>query len=277
MKMRWAGMMSVALLGLERAALADEGVPLPAAEPKVVDSAVSAAPAPPTPNAAADLRRMHETLSILASGYDGYRISSAIAGLAIGGVAIPTGIVMLNRVPANSGATQSLGGAIVLGAGIGAVVGGGLNLAIGVNPNTKLLDGFEHRMRSGSTPEANVAETEILWRQTAEETRAARKIAGGLGLGIGSVAMGVGMYFALAPKMSSLGRSEQDGYAALLMTAGIATVIGSLQVFFIQSSLETSWQGYRGGKGLAKSPRMTPQVGVAPMPGGGLLSLSSRF
>ena len=293
MKPALAQAVALVVLCVSPAALAaDAPPPLPspvtAPEGKVADpqpvlaNQGNVSPASVTPSgdaaSAADLQRTRAMLQTLASGESGYRLTSGIVGLGLGAVTIPIGISMLTRTTTSPNDKYVyVGGGAILGAGLGAVIGGALNLALSIDPSVRIYEGFERRAALGVPIEQNISETEADWRTRAQGAQSARKFVGGLSMAVGVVGMGVGTYYSLSPRMSSYVRSEQDAIGALFVVSGMISVLAGLQSFFWKSSVESSWEGYRGAKGIAKAPAFRPQLGAAPLPGGGLLSLQSLF
>lgn len=272
---------SIALASDEPTPPTSSPPPLPAPakpppEPQVVQGDITPAPANPTGDAV-ELQRMRAMLSTLAAGDSGYRLTSGIVGLGLGAVTIPIGISMLGRPNSSQDKYAYVGGGAVLGAGIGSVLGGVLNLALSFDPSVRIHDAFERRMQNGVPAASNIAETEADWRTRAHGAESARKLVGGLAIGVGVLGLGVGSYYALSPRMGSYERPEQDGVGALFIVGGMISVIAGLQSFFWKSNVESSWEGYRGAKGIAKATGFRPQIGAAVLPGGGLFSLQSPF
>ncbi|MFO0667576.1 MAG: hypothetical protein U0174_26730 [Polyangiaceae bacterium] len=296
---KFIGLGALALLGslaFSSIAYADDTAPpLPAPLPS--SSAQPAAPAPTIPsgiegaqgapaapivmapaNTTVELQRMRLVLRELSSGDADYRLVGGIAGLGLGAVATPIGISMLARSSSKVDDRGTvISGSIVLGAGLGSIIGGILNLSLSFDPSTRVLEAFERRAAAGVPADVNIAETESDWRARAQTAESSRKLGGGLAMGLGVVAMGIGSYFVLGERFSNLDRADQDTRGAVLLVGGLVTVLAGLQSFFWKTTVESSWQTYRGVKGLARNTLLRPKVDVTPLPGGGAISLSSLF
>ena len=216
---------------------------------------------------------MREILGHFGSQSSSYRLWSGVSGMAIGAVAIPSGIVMTNR------SDSMVAGPIALGIGIGSVVGGGLSLLIPSDPLERLHRSFEERAASGKPAAQIVAEMENEWRERVESERTMRRVIGGIGIGLGTAALGTGAFLALRkPPLGRLSTDEQYGFGAAFLGLGAVSVFTGLQAFILEDNLEASYSVYRRMKAPPAGPVASlPSFSFAPMPGGGFIGLHGTF
>lgn len=203
-----------------------------------------------------------------------YRLVGGLVGLGVGGLVIPVGASMVERDP-------GVGAGVTLGVGIGTAVGGALVLlGSRPRPHRDAADAVAQVLESGGGDAAALAAGEDALRRAAAEERLARLVGGGVLLGLGVTALGLGTAFATADLTSdSFDRDEQDGVAAALLVGGALGTTGAVELLFSPMPGETAWEGYAAGRkvGAAPAPRLTGG-GVSVLPGGGArLGLTGRF
>jgi hypothetical protein len=207
----------------------------------------------------------------------------------MGGVLIPTGIYVLTRDPCversgvtvcpNGADSVSMGGAIILGVGIGSLVGGILNLALTTQPFGRLHENFEERRASRRPPAQVVADTEREWRERAESSRTSRQVFGVIAIGIGGAALAVGTVVAfLNEPLGDLTPNAHYALAAASSGLGALTVLAGFQTYFMAEPVEVGWETYRRTKNGTTATAFRAQLGGAPLPsGGGLVTLGTTF
>jgi hypothetical protein len=204
-----------------------------------------------------------------------YHIPALLAGLAIGGAAIPSGAVMMTRDGSDQATT--IGGAVILGTGIGSVLGGVIQLFVPIGATMDLGEEMADAEATGAPRDVVVLTVEQKWAETMADARLARKVGGAIGIGIGSIAVGAGTAVALADP-DSLTDAEKAIVSAGLIFGGALTLVGGLQIFFVQTPQEVAWSTYAASNGLDEEPLITaPRLGLAPTPGGAAVSFDARF
>ncbi len=229
-----------------------------------------------------DLARLDRLLGHHASDGRYYGIAMGVTGLVTGAVTIPTGVYMLkvgdNPIP----------GAVTLGLGICAAVGGVISFFVPSSDLDSLARSLEDKRESGKAPGVIVAEVEHEWRERAEATKVSRRAWGITGVVLGAAFLGVGAGFAIADTFSdNISRTEQQAIGAVLMGAGVANVAGGFTGIFLQTPIESTWEIYQSMKGGPVAlPPPPPRVGFTPLHGpvgahdalhGGVLTLSGAF
>ncbi|MBX3187282.1 MAG: hypothetical protein KF819_09710 [Labilithrix sp.] len=196
-----------------------------------------------------DLERLSATLGELSSQSRNYRTWGGIGTIAVGAAVIPAGAVMLGR---SSDDGSPAPGLITVSVGAGAVLGGVLLLAV---PTLGPAGSFESLQQeldegraAGRPPAEIVAAVEAAWREKAETQRALRQVAGGIGIGVGALAVAGGTIFAVADPIGDLSRAEQDGFAAAFLASGFLAVVLGFQGLMIEESLESSWRAHSAGR-----------------------------
>lgn len=199
-----------------------------------------------------------------------YRLVGGLAALGVGGLVTPVAAVMVSR---DEGAAAGA----ALGVGIGTAVSGALVLMGSTSrPYRDAADAVEREKALGRSDRVALAAGESVLRQSAAEERLARYVGGGIFLGLGVVALGLGTTFAAADLTGdSLDRGEQDGIAAALLIGGALGAVGALDLMLFPTPAERSWEGYATRKSTAMV-RVT-RFGVAPLPGGAHLGLGGAF
>ena len=203
-----------------------------------------------------------------------YRLVGGLVGLGVGGLVIPLGASIYDRDP-------GVGAGVTLGVGIGSAVGGALVLLGSRDrPHRDAANAIAQARGSGRGDAAALAAGEEALRRSAAEARLERLVGGGVLLGLGVTALGLGTTFATADLTSdSFDRDEQDGVAAALLVGGALATTGAVELLFSPMPDEMAWEGYAAGRkvGAAPEPRITGG-GVSVLPGGGArLGLVGRF
>lgn len=235
-----------------------------------------------------EMQRLGDLLDRLSSDVHSARVWSGAFGLGAGAVLLPTGIYVSTRsdcvdqggvTVCPSDSSIGLGGPIILGAGIGLVLGGAINLMVASHPFESLHEKFVQRRAEGKTPAQVVSETEEDWRDKAQSTRTLRQIAGVLAVGVGGLGLIGGTTLALVkPPLGKLSANEQYGFAAAILVPSAIAVAGGLGVYFFPEPSEVAWETYRRMKNPPPRPTsFRPQLGAAPLPGGGLVTLGATF
>jgi hypothetical protein len=198
-----------------------------------------------------------------------------VAALAVGAVAIPTGAVMLSRDRADE--ATSIGGAVILGTGIGSVLGGVIQLFLPLGATMELGDELARAESTGAPADHVVTMVEQRWAQVAADARLGRKVGGGFSMGLGAVALGAGTAVALA-EPAALSTTDQAILSSALVFGGAMSLVGGLQVFFTELPQEVAWNTYAASNGLPREPLIVaPRFGIAPTRGGAVASFDARF
>jgi hypothetical protein len=109
------------------------------------------------------------------------------------------------------------------------------------------------------------------WATRARKTQSERQIGGIVSIGLGVVAGGAGA--AIAAGAGEMAQKTKEGWAVGLLFAGGAFIGGGVVTIAVKSDMEL---GYRAAYGAdADAPPI--RVGIAPVPGGGALSLRGAF
>jgi hypothetical protein len=264
--------------------------PLAAAQdvPEPPPQTAAATATPPPGNDIEDMQRLGDLLDRLSSDVRSARVWSGAFAIGAGAVVLPTGIYVSTRsncfdqggvTVCPSDSSIGLGGPIILGAGIGLILGGAINLAVASHPFEDLHDKFVQRRAEGKTPAQVVSETEEGWRDKVQSTRTLRQVAGILAVSVGGLGLIGGTALALVkPPFGKLSANEQYGFAAAILVPSAVAVAGGLGVYFFPEPSEVAWETYRRMK--TPPPRAAsfhPQIGAAPLAGGGLVTLGATF
>jgi hypothetical protein len=240
----------------------------PGKQPKSVDEGPKGQPQ----TVAVDLKRLGIELDLYAAEAKRTRLATAITGLGIGGLLIPSGAVLLGR-------TDGISRALV----IGMVIGGSAQvLSVPLVFIPTRMDEIRHDFISrpaSSESKATIREIETEWRLAAEASRRRRGLVGTTLVIVGAVHLATGLSFLLAP--NGLGMSRKTQYTWGGITMGIGVPVTTLGVRFLLewSQEEMSWQMYRSMKSDAGSlSRLrVPAIGVAPMQRGALAFVTMPF
>jgi hypothetical protein len=222
---------------------------------------------------AVDVKRLGAELDLFSAEAHRTRLAAALTGLGVGSALVPSGIVLLDR-------TDGVSRALV----IGMITGGAAQLAsvpLLFIPTrmSEIRDEFMSRQANFDS-QAMVRAFENDWRLAAEASRRKRGFLGVTLLVVGVVHLATGLSLLLAPE-GFLGMSRKTQYTWGGVMLGVGVPVTTLGVRFLLewSPEETSWEAYRAMKFNADSlgrPR-TPSVGVMPIQGGGLASVSMSF
>ncbi len=261
----------------------------PALPPPIPPPAPFAGPTPPSVALGGPpgerLERLRAVLAHVDAEATDAHIPVLVGSLAVGGAAIPTGVVLLgrggDRTTIGGGTVDSdattIAGAIILGTGIGSVLGGVIQLFVPYGATLELGEELNDAMATGAPTDHVVLAIEQQWAEAAADIRMGRKISGGLGIGVGAVALGAGTVVALA-EPEALSGTETAVISSALVFGGALSLVGGLQVFFIETPQEVAWNTYAASTGISRQPLVVaPRLGFAPVPGGAAVSLDGRF
>lgn len=254
----------------------------PLAQPAQADSAVitttvDAAPVPPpaaaapaaapVDAAAADVKDLSLILGHYADENSDARTWVALVGFAAGAAIVPASIALIERDPDPTVYYFSLG------VGIGAAVGGLLNLLIGGSDFETILEHHRARIAQGGSATQIALETEAEWAAAAQSARSMRKTSGITSLISGAVFIAAGVVLAVIDPIDSNEFSEQYDFATLLMVVGGLGSIGAAQLLFAETPIETSYRAFTRGRSFLGDTK----VSVAPTRGGVMLAMGTRF
>ena len=212
-------------------------------------------------------RRLEATLRYHVESDVAPLLGFGMAEVVVGAVALPVGFYL------REGVNEPFSGNFLIGAGSSLVVGGFVAISQSFTKNVPLRDlHLTLRDRHGSVPTASVVEdAERVWRGEANHVRRVRHWAGGIGLGVGVISLGIGTGFAVTTQPNTSGAS-QGAVGALFIGVGGALTLLSTYLLLSPSDFERNYESYmRASKGISVQP------GIAPLPGGAALSLSGRF
>jgi hypothetical protein len=231
---------------------------------------------PAQQSAASRLPALQRVMASVDTSAEDYHLAALIAGLGIGAVTIPAGIVMIeDRDPFDSG----VGGSIMLGVGIGAVLGGTLQLLTPFGATQDLRGKLDDFVAGGVPPEAAVTTIEGWWREAADEAELERRVGGGIAMGLGTAFLGLGAVFAFA-EVGDISTDDRHAVAAASGVAGALGVIAGLQAFLFETPLESAWNTYEATHDLGRPVGVAPpppKLDVVAGPGVGLVTLSGGF
>lgn len=200
---------------------------------------------------------------------------SAGLKLAVGGVSIPAGALVLSR---------SLGvpGFVLVGNGTLAITSGILDLVVFREPFEELHQHFEARLAAGRTADEITRETETEWEEKARAVGRARTRSGILSSGIGVVLVSVGAAVAFGdldfPTKES-GVNERSTFASMLFGFGALHLSTGAHALLVEDPIEAGWEGYRRMRSIARPPEpaIKAQLQVAPIRGGGFAGVVLSF
>jgi hypothetical protein len=258
---------------------ASVAAPAGAQEPSVPPEVSGPAPAAtaPAPTAGGEdpmYARLAGLLEHERAQAERYRLWGGLAGLAIAGAAIPTGIVLLDH-------GQSVAGGITLGVGIGAAIGGAVTFVAPQSTYTPVIAAYDTALERGLSHDQVLEATERAWRKQAEAARMVRTIAAPILMILGAGAIGTGVYFGVTnQQVGDLSASDQGAWSATLVAAGGAFVAGGAQALCFASPIESSWEEYRritGRGGAPEARSLAPRFAVVPIFGGGYVTAGAAF
>lgn len=216
-----------------------------------------------------DLKHLATELDLFAAEAHRARVATALTGLGIGSVLLPSGLILLNR-------TDGISEALV----IGMITGGVAQLAsvpfawIPTRMDEIRSDLRDKRWKDPDT-KYTVRAIEDEWRDAAEASRRRRKIVGATMLAVGSASLVTGLTFLLAPSgFLNMNRGPQYTVGGVLMGAGIQVTSIGVRFLFEWSAEETSWETYRTMKAdavfLPHAGLKPPTLAISPIRGGAL-------
>lgn len=156
---------------------------------------------------------------------------------------------------------------------LSAAIGGGALTLTGIVELAGLFtsadeDALAEFDATSGTPSFRLQTAEAAWQKRADDARSARKFGGTFALVVGVIGMGVstGMLLFAGPHQTD---STYTGIGILYGASVINVVLGGATLF-LESPTERGWRTWQ-------TARLGPRVGVAPAPGGGMISLGFSF
>ncbi len=213
---------------------------------------------------AVDLDRLSAELDFFAAEERRERWASALTGLGVGNIMLPTGIVLLKRA---DGASRALA--------IGLIVGGGAQLlSVPAGLLRSRMDGVRDDFQkqwlfSHADPEAILRTAEAAWRDAAVEAHHLRTIGGVAALITGAACLVAGVVFLLGPSgMLGLDSTARYTWGGTFLGTGASVATLGVRTSIEETPEERSWNTYQ----LMAAPHVLPPVslGVSPMRGGGI-------
>jgi hypothetical protein len=225
--------------------------------------ALAAEPQPVKQPVAVDLNRLGAELDLFAAEARRERWANALAGLGVGSIMLPTGIVLL---PRSDGASEALA--------IGLIVGGSAQLisvplAFLRTRMDDVRDDFRQRRLRDADPVTTLRAIEEEWRDAAAAAHRLRTLGGTIAILAGAANLIVGVVFLLAPAgILGLDRTAQYTWGGTFLGIGASVGTIGVRLSIQESAEERSWNAYQ----VMTSPRVLPSVslGVAPTSGGGI-------
>jgi len=244
--------------------------PPPAVAPPAVAPPATVAPpvqAPPGNAAvdAADLARFRAYVSHQAAASHGYALVSGLVELGVGGIMIPAGAVLYSK-------DASVGPGLVLGLGIGSAASGLFGLLEGFSrtPYHAAEQAAAHEKALGHDDATALAAGEHEWQEGVATEKLERRVGGGIFLGLGLTALGLGTAFAAADLTTrTFDRREQSGLASAFLVGGAVATAAGLSAVLVPSTAESAWEGYQAGKRAPAAGIRVLGVSASPLPGGG--------
>lgn len=233
-------------------------------------------PKPMPQSVAVDLKRLGTELDLYTAQTRRMRTATALSGLGIGSVLVPSGVVLFGR-------TDGISRALV----IGMIIGGSAQIAsvpfvFIPTPMDGIRDEFLSRPPNGDD-EATVRILENAWRVAADNSRRRRMVVGTTMLSVGVTSLASGLTFLLASEgIFGMSRQTQYTVGGVLMGVGVQVTTLGVRFLFEWSPEETSWESYRAMKSDATylsrlSAAPSPSMGVVPVPGGGVAFATISF
>lgn len=232
---------------------------------------------PPQGQAGARLPALQRVMGSVDTKAEDYHLAGLVAGLAIGAVTIPAGIVMIDETSAYDSGVPA---GVMLGVGIGSVIGGTLQLLQPFGATHELRGELDERLASGAPIDQVVLELEKKWSDAASSAETERMVGGAIGIGAGTILLGLGAVFAFA-EVGDIRTEDRHTVAAIGGAAGALSIIAGLQTFLFETPLESAWNTYAATQDLPRSmPRQAafaPKLDVVAGPGIGMLTLGGAF
>jgi hypothetical protein len=227
------------------------------------------APAPETTPVAPSAGSTHvfDAFRYHAESAHTYRIASSASSLIIGGVLVGTGIYVEQQRDDGFGTLLTIAGGISL-------AGGGLMLLFRSEAE-RMADAHRVDATSNPSPEQE-ADLERDWEKAALEARGARHIAAAMSLGLAAVAIGGAVYVVAAEPFDE---DTQQWVEPTLMVSGAGLAAASLVALMVETPTEAAYGQYKATRGTKPPPSAITnvRVGAAPLPNGGLVSVSTAF
>ncbi|HEY6882127.1 MAG TPA: hypothetical protein VI299_29055 [Polyangiales bacterium] len=191
------------------------------------------------------------------------RLWNGALSVALAGALMPSGIVMTKREDD-----------LVRLIGIGTVITGGVQLLrvpglFFASDMERLRARHVRRKASGLSGDALLRETERDWAEQARKKDQAQKWIGGFHLGIGAVAIPLGLTFMLRDHVGDVPHTKQINVGSTLLGIGVGYLAVAAQLLSGDGLTERTWKQH------ALTRRVS--LGIAPAASGALLSASGRF
>lgn len=197
-------------------------------------------------------RRARAILEVLASRERTARLTGAYTGFVLGAATLGVSTAVELQSDRSIGAWPwIIGGSFVLSGVTGLLTRGPLE-SVAEN--------------AGSQSDAALRDT---WQATANSARNTRIFGAWMNTGLGAVAIATGT--AVAAGAVDMDRDHRVGWSVGLLAGGGALATAGVIGHFVKTDAEKGFQEAYGGESHALS------VGVAPLPGGGAISLSGKF
>lgn len=225
--------------------------PSPAARPEAIaQPPVQYSAAPPiAPDD--DGRHAHEVLDALAARERIVRLTGAYGGMIAGVAVVGAGLVGETQNDRSYAGLYIVGGTLALTGALGLISRGPLETL------------------SSQAASQSAAGLRDSWAAMARSARNVRQFAGWTGIGLGTAALAGGT--AIAAGAGDMTSNQRAGWSLGLLISGAVIAGGSVGTLFIPSNTE---MGYEAAYGAPAPPY---SVGVAPLPGGGAISVSGTF
>lgn len=263
-----------------------KGLEKPAAPPP------SPPPAPPrlATNTASredelELARMQTTLDHYAEESRRSRQWLGWTAIGIGTSLLVTSAAFFGSEPAQHTVRWNMG--LFSGVFGAALTSSGLQtLLLAKDPHEKISKSLANKRHYGVAVGKIIADIEDDWKQAASSARTARTIGGWILIGAGAVTAGIGFAHPAIQGGSWTSTDHLDPADAItaagLMGLGLSTAAIGAGALFYESKVETTYRVYTTGHLGDPAPRPSalafrPRLGMAPLPGGAMLSLTGNF
>ena len=213
-----------------------------------------------------DLKHLATELDLFTAEAHRARVATALTGLGIGAVLVPSGLVLLSR---SDGISQALV--------VGMIVGGSAQLASAPlalirSRMDEIRSDLREKRWSDPDTKDTVRAIEDEWRDAAASSRRRRMVLGTVMLVQGTTSLATGLSFLLAPSgFLGMSRNAQYTWGGVLMGTGIQVTTLGVRFLFEWSAEEASWESYRIMKADAAflhAAVTPPSFGVLPVRGG---------
>ncbi|HVZ33403.1 MAG TPA: hypothetical protein VG963_13315 [Polyangiaceae bacterium] len=215
------------------------------------------------------LERLESEIDLLADDAKRERLGRGLAGLAVAGISLPTGIVLQHR---KSDLVQLTG--------VGLIVGGAVALVPVVSAAfssevERLRVSHRERKAKGMAPDALVIEAEKEWEKMARNESSARRISGSIHLAIGAALVPVGLTLLFRDHVGDWSELRQLKISTSLLGVGLGWLAFGTDLLVAKGDARRAWDQHvkaRGERGLAST-----RIDFAPVANGGVLSAHGSF